>query len=160
MIKVAIWAFLGGLLPAATILLLQMYNDPIRRYKTVSKTENEEVIGAQSSRKYLKPKEKARVEDVRQSLLGIAADLYYAVKLKSKGKEVSIQRFAIVDTSVSLDTIEFSVKSLKWDELDSAEKVLILKKTFRFVREKYPDMTTIVRLTFDDGRQSLDLEFE
>ena len=58
-----------------------------------------------------------------------------------------------------MHTIEITVKSDPWDELAPDDGVDLLNRTFKFIKDRYPDMTKFLRLAYDDNRTSFDMKF-
>ena len=56
-------------------------------------------------------------------------------------------------------TIEITVRSEAWDELEPKKRVDLLNKTFKFIKDRFPDMTKFLRLAYDDDRPSFDMKF-
>jgi hypothetical protein len=161
--KIALYGLGGGLAPLVLILFLNNFQEPVRRVRsTGSRTldyEIEEVVEAKPEEKP-KPKavkKKTGIQTLRKDLLNLAPDLYHGVMLESL---ISKSDSTAVDSTATVDAIEFQVKAKRWDEMAGGDKVTVLNRTFDFLKNTFPYLTNTVRLIFDDGRPNLDLRFE
>ena len=103
-----------------------------------------------------------QVRSISHDILQISPGIYSYVKLALlSGTTIDENGDAHRDLStVSVETIEISVKSVQWDSLDSNEKVALLHQTFRLLKLKYPDITEFIELKFDDHRKDLKFRFD
>ena len=160
--KIALYGLAGGLAPVALILFLNHYQEPVHRPRGGSRTLDYEI---EEVAKVDKPKAKAAkeeekisgVESLREDLLNLAPDLYHAVKLESL---ISKTDPNAVDSTATVEAIEFEVKAKRWHEMVGGDKVAVLNRTFDFLKNTFPNLTRTVRLIFDDGRPDLDLRFD
>ena len=98
---------------------------------------------------------------LREDLLNTAPGIFKGIRLQlTDGSSISGN-----DTSSpglkagSVRSIEIMVKSGSWDAVPSKGKVDLLKKTFDLLNSRYPSVTKVVQMTFDDGRKDLVLKF-
>ena len=108
------------------------------------------------------PPEPGKVRTLSQDILKISPQIYSHVKLTLlSGSTIDETGQSRRDLStMSVETIEISVKSARWDSLDSNQKVHLLHQTFRLLNAKYPDVTKFIELGFDDGRKDLKFRFD
>ena len=95
-------------------------------------------------------------------ILEINRGVYESIRLiLDSGAVVDKNSFAQVDLSkVKIKIIEILVKSKGWDALSSDGRVDLLFRTYRTLKNSYPDISRVVRLVFDDKRTDLDFEFD
>jgi hypothetical protein len=177
-IKIAIYGFLGGLLPAFILIFLNEFQGPPRLVLDGSSALEDKKPEQEHVRFEPKPdpdpesplplepelpttpereQKSSAVQTLREDLLNLAPELYYGVKLESL---ISREDSTAIDSTVTVEAVEFLVKAQRWDTMASADKVSALNGTFGFLMEDFPNLTRTVRLVFDDGRPPLDLRFE
>ncbi len=161
----AILGLVGSMIPALLILLfIQTCEDPVmkRSYRKAKerqeKTEEVEREIVQQERAIEKTPEK---EDVfltlEEGLLALAPGIYLSVRfLHEDGHALSPNE---LEHAEGVHTIEITVKSEPWDELEPKNRVDLLNKTFKFIKDRFPDMTKFLRLAYDDGRPAFDMKF-
>jgi hypothetical protein len=160
--KIAIYGIGGCAIPILILILLTQIQEPVRRKSGARKLEVDTLLAdlptrvAPEKAKPAPPK-KTPVESLRDDLLGLAPYLYHGVKLESL---ISKTDPAAIDSTASVEAIEFQVKGAKWDTMGGTDKVVVLNKTFSYLKKRFPYLTRTVRLIFDDGRPDLDLQFE
>jgi hypothetical protein len=108
------------------------------------------------------PPEPGKVRTLSQDILKISPHIYSHVKLTLlSGTTIDETGQSHRDLStMSVETIEISIKSAHWDSLDSNQKVHLLHQTFRLLNAKYPDVTKFIELGFDDERKDLRFRFD
>ena len=159
--KIAIYGIFGCLIPIVILMLLSEIQTPVRRKSGARKLEidtllaDEPVRVAEEAR--VEPPKKTGVETLREEILSLAPYLYHGVKLESL---ISKKNPTAIDSTASVEAFEIMVKGEKWDSMGGTDKVVILNRTFSFLKKKFPYLTRTVRLIFDDGRPDLDLQFE
>ena len=93
---------------------------------------------------------------LEDGLLALAPEIYLSVRfLHENGEALSLDE---LDRAEGVHTIEITVKSEPWDAMESDDRVDLLNRTFKFIKEHYPDMTKFLRLAYDD-RPSFDMRF-
>lgn len=161
--KIAIYGLVGTLVPIGILMLLSQLAPPVKKRSGARKLEVDtmkvEAPARETTTRPIRQKrpEKTGVERLRDDLLNLAPDLYHGVKLESL---ISKTDPTAVDSTASVEAIEFLVKGKKWDTMGGTDKIVILNKTFSFLKKRFPYLTRTVRLIFDDGRPDLDLKFE
>jgi hypothetical protein len=164
----AAWGFAAGVIPAIALLLMIQIDEPVTRRSNPWGSVNMETdeysefpprnpgIGTTPP----KPK-KSEATTLTDDLLAIAPNLYNAVLLRGQNSEQTVpgteglSNLSLVDVK----NIEISVKAKTWDGISGDEKVAVLKRTWDFLSARYPSLTQVVELSFDDGRPNLDLRF-
>jgi hypothetical protein len=138
--KIALYGLGGGLAPLILILFLNHFLEPVRRVRSEgSRTLDykiEKVVKAKAKAKP-KAKEKTGIQSLREDLLNLAPDLYHGVKLESL---ISKSDPTAVDSTVTVDAIEFQVKAKRWDEMAGDDKVTVLNRTFDFLKNTFPSL--------------------
>ena len=102
------------------------------------------------------------VQTLSSDILSIAPRIYSGIELEMVGGgylDKGDRSFEDL-TPETVRTIEVHVKSNAWDELQSSGKVDLLRRTFKFIPQSYPNLTQLVKLKFDDGRKDLEIRFE
>jgi len=141
LVLIAVVGLVASLIPTLVIMLLvRSCDDPVmeRNYKyqrekiTKLTSRPEEKIVAE-------PVEAVEVDQymtLEQELLALAPGIYVSVRF-----------------------LHESGIALMPDELNSEDRVDLLNDTFKFIKDRYPDMTKFLRLAYDDGRPSFDMKF-
>ena len=94
---------------------------------------------------------------LEEALLAMAPGTYLSVRfLHESGQALTPNE---LKTSEGVHTIEITVKSGPWDELAPNDRVVLLNRTFTFIKDRYPNMTKFLRLAFDDNRSAFDMKF-
>ena len=160
---IAILGLVGSMVPALMLLLfLQTCEDPAlkRRYrKPKEQAVKTEVVKEEPvERRIVKPQEE---EDVfltlEEGLLALAPGIFLSVRfLHENGNALSPNELKEAE---GVHTIEITVKSDAWDELDPKDRVDLLNEAFTFIKDRFPDMTKFLRLAYDDDRPSFDMKF-
>ncbi len=159
--QIGLTAGLGVVLVTALVMFATTDHTPKKRRKTVK-------------RERVEPKyhigRKAAVDTTQvQTALTFSTDIlkinrrvYSRIRLiLDSGKVVDRKTFADVDLSkVKVKIVEIFVKSKGWDSLTSDGRIDLLHRTYRTLKNDYPDISRVVRLVFDDNRKQLDFEFD
>jgi len=104
----------------------------------------------------------ATVGNFSQDILKLDKAVYRAVRfILDTGRSVSGLAESRIDLAkVVIALIEIDVRAKSWDALKSDDRIQLLYKTYRLLKNNYPEITRQVRLVFDDKRNSLDFEFD
>lgn len=104
----------------------------------------------------------ATVWDFSEDILKLDRAIYEGVRfILESGQSISALKESKIDLArVVIELIEIDVRARPWDALTSDGRIQLLYKTYRLLKEGYPDITRQVRLVFDDNRKSLDFEFD
>ena len=162
LVFIAVVGLVASLIPTLVIMLLvRSCDDPVmeRNYKyqrekiTKLTSRPEEKIVAE-------PVEAVEVDQymtLEQELLALAPGIYVAVRfLHESGIALTPDE---LQASAGVHTIEITVNAETWDELNSEDRVDLLNDTFKCIKDRYPEMTKFLRLSYDDGRPSFDMKF-
>ena len=115
----------------------------------------EEVV--ERERVFKKQEEKDVFLTLEEGLLALAPGIYLSVRfLYENGNALSPNELKEAE---GVHTIEITVRSEAWDELEPKKRVDLLNKTFKFIKDRFPDMTKFLRLAYDDDRPSFDMKF-
>ncbi len=101
----------------------------------------------------------AAVTKLSQDVLNIAPRIYYFVKLELESGEYVDKKEDSAGDLAFVRAIEISTRAAPWDSLGSSDKVDLLHRTYNMLKEKYPHVTRLTKLVFDDGRKDLELRF-
>lgn len=167
LIKIGAYGLAMAAVPVLILVLLTTFQEPVRRPRgartmDVETVEEKDPAAPMARLEEADPEPPAEpgltgVEALRNDLLNLAPELYHSVKLESL---ISKDDPTAVDSTATVEAIEFNVKAQRWDTMGSGDKVQVLNNTFSFLKTRFPGLTRTVRLIFDDGRPNLDLKFE
>ena len=153
----------GLLLPTLVIYLLISTTGPIRRPQgrvAVIDPDRDSMfldLSAPRPTRKAEPAPKLATR-ISEDILELAPDLYRGVSLGYLQTPLSLaEESPLEEETVNAATI--SVRSGPWDRRTSLAKVDLLKRTYRLLKRKYPQVTQRVDLRFDDGRPDLELQF-
>ena len=143
------------------------FDDPVKRRGTPQgavNMETDEVSAFPRNPGIGTSPPKKKVSDANlltEDLLSLAPNLYNAVKLRGhKAGETALGPNGVSDLSLlDVSSIEISVKAANWDRTLPSKRVSVLKRTWEFLQVRYPSLTQMVALSFDDGRPNLELRF-
>jgi hypothetical protein len=166
----AVLGLAGALIPTLVIMLLvRTCDDPAqqRRYKyqreqrAQKKAEPEESIRTDQIEETVIDTVVAEVEDkfltLEEGLLALAPGVYISVRfLHESGTALTPDELL---ESEGVHTVEITVRSAAWDEMKPDDRVVLLNDTFKFIKDRFPNMTKFLCLTYDDGRPAFDMKF-
>ena len=100
--------------------------------------------------------------DFSQDILQLDRAVYRGVRfVLESGISISAMQESAIDLAkVVIKLIEIDVQAKPWDALKSDDRIELLRKTYRLLKNNYPEITRQVRLVFDDKRKHLDFEFD
>jgi hypothetical protein len=94
---------------------------------------------------------------LEDELLALAPGVYLSVRfLHKSGKALTLGE---IQESAGVHTVEITVKAEAWDKMNPDRRVILLNDTFKFIKDRFPDMTQMLRLAYDDQRPSFDMKF-
>lgn len=131
--------------------------DPFANMKRVRRTRRPQPVA--------EPREdvdqrRERIRQMREDVLNIAPEIYSSVRVELvTGDTVEGKDGSIGGTS-TVRAVYVHVRSRPWDAKNSSSKIQLLHKTYYLLRTRYPTLTRLVSLRFDDSRADLDLKFD
>jgi hypothetical protein len=168
LVLVAVVGLVASLIPTLVIMLLvRSCDDPVmeRNYK-YQREKLTKLISQPEEKVVAEPVEEIAVAGtvvvdpymtLEQELLALAPGIYLSVRfLHESGIALTPDE---LQASAGVHTIEITVKAEAWDELSSDDRVELLNDTFKFIKDRYPEMTKFLRLAYDDERPSFDMKF-
>lgn len=166
LVLTAVVGLVASLIPTLVIMLLvRSCDDPVmernyqyQRERLAKLTSRpEEKVEAEPVETVADTTEEDQYLTLEEGLLALAPGIYVSVRfLHESGAALTPSE---LNASAGVHTIEITVKSEAWDELDSQDRVDLLNDTFKFIKDRYPDMTKFLRLAYDDERPSFDMKF-
>ncbi len=173
LVLIAVVGLVASLIPTLVIMLLvRVYDDPVMERNYKYEREKLAKLTSRPEEKVLaEPFEVEPVElvvavdteevdqymSLEQELLALAPGTYVSVRfLHESGIALTLDELQV---STGVHTIEITVRSEEWDELSSQDRVDLLNETFKLIKDRYPDMTKLLRLAYDDERPSFDMKF-
>lgn len=166
---IAVLGLAGALIPTLVIMLLVRTCEEPTRHKNYKyereklakrKAGPEDAIVVEKVEEVVVDTVEAK-EDVfltlEEGLLALAPGIYVSVRfLLEDGRALTPSE---LEKSEGVHTIEITVKAEKWDTLKPQQRVDLLNITFKFIKDRFPTMTKILRLAYDDARPSFDMKF-
>ena len=169
LILTAILGLVGAMIPTLVIMLLvKTCDDPIkqknkyqREMRVQHKAEPEDPVIYKEYEEGVPDVAVTEKEDLfltlEDELLALAPSVYLSVRfLHESGKALTPGE---IEESAGVHTVEITVKSEAWDKMNPDRRVILLNDTFKFIRDRFPDMTQLLRLAYDDQRPSFDMKF-
>ena len=101
-----------------------------------------------------------RIRRMREDVLNIAPNIYSSVQVQLVDGGLLDEESDSVTVGSRVEAIHVNVRSKPWDAMKSAPKVELLHRTYTLLATRYPALTRLVSLRFDDKRQDLDLKFD
>lgn len=164
LVLTAVLGLVGAVIPTLVIMMLvKTCEPPVKRDRTYryerekpkKRDRAPEVVEEES------PDTLLVEEDVflslEEGLLALAPGVYLSVRfLHEDGVALTPNE---LDAAEGVHTIEITVKSEPWDQMKPEDRVELLNDTFKFIKDRYPEMTKFLRLVYDDDRPAFDMKF-
>lgn len=169
LILTAILGLVGAMIPTLVIMLLvRSCDDPVKPKNKYQREMTAQRKAEPEDQVIYKAYEGADPDTVvsekenlfltlEDEMLALAPNVYLSVRfLHESGKALSPGE---IEESAGVHTVEITVKSEAWDKMNPDRRVALLNETFKFIRDRFPDMTQMLRLAYDDQRPSFDMKF-
>ena len=165
----AVLGLIGAMIPTLVIMLLVRTCDDPKMHRvydyqrekrakqelkeedgfaTVETTDAASDEGVEQAHRFL---------SLEEGLLALAPGIYLSVRfLHESGEALSLDE---LEKAEGVHTIEITVKAEPWDKMKPEDRVDLLNRTFRYIKEHYPEMTKFLRLVYDDNRPAFDMKF-